>query len=277
MTPTFPRETPACPNSHRRRCAAASYGRAQPLSLSTPRFHARTPIGSGWKLWCRKATCSWRRSRRCRLPTQQLAEEGRRLVASETGAARGGSGPEPEHHPVQCRAWPSRTRPCKRSRRNVPAATDDQALADACDKRIAQLREQANLLEDDRLQLRARQEELNARVDKQNAWARDYGKRKGAQDSHDRLNQRDSDEWLGRAKQFLASGDFTALSAHAGNPQACSVDQIERDRDAQHPRRVGADSGLPEGAKGGQSVGPACLDLPMRPERREWLATPVLT
>src|SRR4029077_18442528 len=60
----------------------------------------------------------------------------------------------------------------------------------------------------------------------QNAWARDYGKRRGTQDSHDRLNQRDSDEWLRRAKQLLASQDFTALSAHAGNPQACSTDQM---------------------------------------------------
>lgn len=110
--------------------------------------------------------------------------------------------------------------------RQCPAHINDQALADACDKRIAQLREQANLLENDRLELRARQEELNARVDKQNAWGRDYVKRKGAQDAHDRLNQRDSDEWLGRAKQFLASEDFASLLAHAGSPPACSADQV---------------------------------------------------
>ncbi len=105
-----------------------------------------------------------------------------------------------------------------------PAA--DKALEDACDARTAQLREQANLLEEERAQLRARQEDLNARVDKQNAWGRDYAKRKGVQDSHDRLNQRDSEEWLGRAKQFLASKDFAALLAQAGSPSACSADQM---------------------------------------------------
>jgi hypothetical protein len=107
-----------------------------------------------------------------------------------------------------------------------PAHIKDQALAEACDKRIAELREQANLLEDDRLQLRARQEELNARVNKQDAWLRDYVKRKGAQDAQGRLNQRDSDEWLGRAKQFLVSEDFAALLAHASSPQACGADQM---------------------------------------------------
>ncbi len=105
-----------------------------------------------------------------------------------------------------------------------PAA--DKALEDACDARTAQLREQANLLEEERAQLRARQEDLNARVDKQNAWARDYAKRKGVQDSHDRLNQRDSEEWLGRAKQFFASKDFAALLAEAGSPSACGADQM---------------------------------------------------
>jgi hypothetical protein len=156
---------------------------------------------------------------------EQLAEERRRLVASE----------QTLRDEVQAlnqniiqfnAAMAEQNQAVQTVQSQCPSRTDDQALADACDKRVAQLREQANLLEDDRLQLRARQEELNALVDKQNAWARDYGKRRGTQDSHDRLNQRDSDEWLGRAKQLLASQDFTALSAHAGNPQACGADQM---------------------------------------------------
>jgi cell division protein FtsB len=105
-----------------------------------------------------------------------------------------------------------------------PAA--DKALEDACDARGAQLGEQVNLLEEERAQLRARQEELNARVDKQNAWARDYAKRKGAQNSRDKLNQRDAEDWMGRAKQFFASPDFSALLEQAGNPSACGADQI---------------------------------------------------
>lgn len=105
-----------------------------------------------------------------------------------------------------------------------PAA--NKVLEDACGAGAAQLREQENLLEDERAELRMRQEELTARVGKQDAWGRDYGKRKGVQDSHDRLNQRDSEEWLGRAKQFLASKDFEALLAQAGSPAPCSADQV---------------------------------------------------
>ena len=157
---------------------------------------------------------------------EQLAEEGRRLVASEQ-ALREEVQALNQNITQFNEAMAEQNRAVRTVQSQCPRRTDDQALADACDKRIAQLREQANLLEDDRLQLRARQVELNARVDKQNAWARDYGKRKGTQDSHDKLNQRDSDEWLARAKQLLASEEFTVLSAHAGNPEACRADQLD--------------------------------------------------
>lgn len=155
----------------------------------------------------------------------QLAEEGQQLVASEKTLREEVQALNQNISQFNA-AMAEQNKAVQTFQTQCPAHTKDQALSDACDKRIAQLREQANLLEDDRLQLRARQEELNARVDKQNAWGRDYGKRKGVQDSHGRLNQRDSDEWLGRAKQFLASADFAALLAHAGNPPACTADQM---------------------------------------------------
>jgi uncharacterized protein YoxC len=104
--------------------------------------------------------------------------------------------------------------------------TADRSLAEACDARMEQLRQQANMLEEERGHVRARQEELNARVDKHNAWGRDYAKRKYTQDSNDTLNQRDAEEWLGRAKQFLASLDFAVLLAQAGNPAACRDEQV---------------------------------------------------
>jgi predicted RNase H-like nuclease (RuvC/YqgF family) len=133
----------------------------------------------------------------------QLAEEGQQLVASEKTLREEVQALNQNISQFNA-AMAEQNKAVQTFQTQCPAHTKDQALSDACDKRIAQLREQANLLEDDRLQLRARQEELNARVDKQNAWGRDYGKRKGVQDSHGRLNQRDSDEWLGRAKQFFA-------------------------------------------------------------------------
>ncbi len=155
----------------------------------------------------------------------QLAEEGQQLVASEKTLREEVQGLNQNITEFNA-AMAEQNKAVQTFQTQCPAQTNDQVLADACDKRIAQLREQANLLEDDRLQLRARQEELNARVDRQNAWGREYGKRKGVQDSHDRLNQRDSDEWLARAKQFLASEDFPTLLAHAGSPQACGADQM---------------------------------------------------
>lgn len=155
----------------------------------------------------------------------QLAEEGQQLIASEKALREEVQALNQSIAQFNT-AMAEQNQAVQKFQTQCPRQTNDQALADACDKRIAQLRDQANLLEDDRLQLRAHQEELSARVDKQNAWGRDYAKRKGVQDSHDSLNQRDSDEWLARAKQFLASSDFAALLAHAGSPQACSADQI---------------------------------------------------
>jgi len=155
----------------------------------------------------------------------QLAEEERRLLASENAL----------REEVQAlnrgitqfnAAMAEQNQAVQKAQKQCPARTDDAALADACDKRMAELRDQANLLEDERLQLRARQEELNAQVDKQNAWGREFAKRKHAQDSNDRLNQRDSAEWLARAKEFLASQDFAALLAQAGSPEVCGSDQI---------------------------------------------------
>ena len=154
----------------------------------------------------------------------QLAEEGQQLVASERTLREEVQALNQNIMQFNA-AMAEQNQAVQTVQTQCPGRPDDQALADACDKRMEQLREQANLLENERLGLRAHQEELNARVDKQNAWGRDYGKRKGVQDSHDRLNQRDSDEWLVRAKQFIASEDFAALLAHA-SPQACSADRM---------------------------------------------------
>jgi hypothetical protein len=104
--------------------------------------------------------------------------------------------------------------------------TGDKALVEACNTRLTQLRDQANMLEEERSEVRARQEEINTRVEKHNASARDYAKRKQEQDSRDRLNQRDAEDWLGRARQFLASKDFAAWLAQAGSPASCGAEQM---------------------------------------------------
>jgi len=104
--------------------------------------------------------------------------------------------------------------------------TEDKSLVDSCNARITGLRDQASKLEGERPQLRARQEEINARVEKYNAWGRDYVKRKQEQDSRERLNQNDGEDWLGRAKKLLASKEFAAWLAQAGSPAACASEQM---------------------------------------------------
>lgn len=104
---------------------------------------------------------------------------------------------------------------------------EDQALVDSCNARITRLRDQANELEEQRPQLRARQEEITARVEKHNAWTRDYVKRKQEQDTRGKLNQQDAEDWLARARQLLASGEFAAWLTKAGSPAACDAEQMK--------------------------------------------------
>lgn len=156
---------------------------------------------------------------------EQLAQEGQQLTASEQRLREEVRSLNQGIMQFNA-AMAEQSRSVQALRAQCAGQTADKSLADACDTRIAQSREQTNMLEEERGKVRARQEELNARVDKQNAWGRDYAKRKHAQDSNDTLNQRDAEEWLGRAKQFLASKDFAVLLAQAGNPLACRDEQM---------------------------------------------------
>src|SRR5215475_1715862 len=105
--------------------------------------------------------------------------------------------------------------------------TVDNASVEACNARLSQLRDQASALDDERLQIHARQEDLNARVEKHNERARDYARRKQEQDKSDKLNQGDAEDWLARARTFLASQDFAVWLAQAGNPAPCGAEQMK--------------------------------------------------
>ena len=105
--------------------------------------------------------------------------------------------------------------------------TVDRASVEACNTRLTQLRDQASLLDDERLQIRVRQEDLNARVQKHNERARDYAGRKQAQDKSEKLNQGDAEDWLARARRLLVSQDFAAWLAQAGNPAPCGAEQMK--------------------------------------------------
>ena len=105
--------------------------------------------------------------------------------------------------------------------------TVDSASVEACNARLTQLHDQAGLLDDERLQIRVRQEDLNARVQKHNERTRDYASRKREQDRIDKLHQGDAEDWLARARRLLASQDFAGWLAQAGNPAPCGAEQMK--------------------------------------------------
>jgi len=155
----------------------------------------------------------------------QLAAEGRRLLDSEN-ALRSEVQSLNQSITQFNAAMGEYSAEVQALRTKCAAQRADKALQEACDTRTEQLHERANLLEEERAELHLRQEELNARVDGQNTWGRDYAKRKHAHDTNDKLNQRDSEDWLARAQQFLASEDFAAFLVQAGNPVACSASEL---------------------------------------------------
>jgi hypothetical protein len=67
---------------------------------------------------------------------------------------------------------------------------------------------------------------LNTRVDQYNQASQDFAKRKQEYDSRAILNQRDAQDWLGRARSFIASDAFNAFLVKAGSPAVCTSEPI---------------------------------------------------
>lgn len=107
-----------------------------------------------------------------------------------------------------------------------PAQIADPALLETCNARARQLIEQQQTLAEQRGPLGTRQQELNARIDKHNVVAKDYDKRNQEFSHRDMLNQRDSEDWLERARAFFSSESTADLVTSAGNPAACSSERL---------------------------------------------------
>lgn len=105
--------------------------------------------------------------------------------------------------------------------------TVDNTSVETCNARVAELREQRSELDNERLQIHARQGDLSARVQTHNEKARDYAIRKQAQDKSEKLNQVDAEDWLARARRFLTSQDFATWLSQAGNPAPCEAEQMK--------------------------------------------------
>jgi hypothetical protein len=114
----------------------------------------------------------------------------------------------------------------KEQSEQCPREIADPALLESCNTRAKELIELQQKLADQRDPLRVHREDLNGRIEKHNAASKDYAKRNQEFAQRDLLNQRDAEDWLGRAREFLFSERVAAFLTAAGNPAACSSDRL---------------------------------------------------
>ena len=107
-----------------------------------------------------------------------------------------------------------------------PSQIGDPALLESCNARATEMTGRQQALVDQRAPLTTRQQELNAQIDKHNAASKDFAKRSQEFSQRDMLNQRDAEDWLGRARGFLSSEGAVALMTAAGDPVACSSERL---------------------------------------------------
>lgn len=104
-----------------------------------------------------------------------------------------------------------------------PAQSEDAALIDACNARAKQFNDAARQHEEERPLLQARQRELPARIEAQNAARREWALRRHELEPKLQANRGDAEYWLAAARTFLASDAFAALAAKAGTPALCGA------------------------------------------------------
>jgi cell division septum initiation protein DivIVA len=114
----------------------------------------------------------------------------------------------------------------KKHQDECPQKIEDPSLAASCNAKAVALMAQARKLEEQGPQIEARRKDLNARVARHNAANQEFAKRRQQSDARDMLNQRDAEEWLGRAREFLASNTFNALPVSSGGVAACAPERI---------------------------------------------------
>lgn len=114
----------------------------------------------------------------------------------------------------------------KKHQDECPQKIEDPSLAASCNEKAVELMAQARKLQEQGPQIEARRKELNARVEQHNTANQELAIRRQQSDARDMLNQRDAEEWLGRAREFLASDTFNALPVSSGGVSACAPERI---------------------------------------------------
>jgi hypothetical protein len=114
----------------------------------------------------------------------------------------------------------------KKHQEDCPQKIEDPSLAASCSAKAVALTAEARKLEEQGPQIEERRKELNARVEQYNTANQEFAKRRQQSDARDMLNQHDAEEWLGRAREFLASDTFHALPVSSGSVSACAPERI---------------------------------------------------
>lgn len=164
--------------------------------------------------------------------TQKLTKEGQQIAASDKTLRTNMSALEASIKQFNASSK-ELAEGVKQYEAQCPRPIEDQALLETCNARAVELRELKARLDAEHPKIEAQQKEVNARIDLHNAGGDDYSKRKEANESRDRLNQQDAQDWLGRVKALLASDGFHASLVRAGDPAACRPERIGEVANAQ--------------------------------------------
>jgi chromosome segregation ATPase len=152
---------------------------------------------------------------------ERLRAEGERLAGSE--AALRGESPALEREIAAYNAAAGAlVEAAQQHRTRCRRQAEDAALTEECNAAGAELMDRYAVLERQRVELAARQQALNERIDRHNAdrlaWQAD--KRENAP-RIDR-NESDANRWIGSTRNFMLTDEFAALATRAGAPAPCA-------------------------------------------------------
>ena len=156
---------------------------------------------------------------------QKLAKEGKQIAQADQTVRDEGKAVETGIKQFNA-SMEALSAGAKEQNEQCPRQIEDPVLLESCNTRAKQLVDLQQTLAQQRAPLLLRQQELNARIEKHNAASKDYAKRDQEVSQRDMLNQHDAEDWLGRARAFLASERVTDFLTSIGDPAACSSERL---------------------------------------------------
>jgi hypothetical protein len=153
---------------------------------------------------------------------ERLRTEGERLADAEA-ALRGESVALEREIAAYNEAAGVLVEAAQQHRARCPRQPEDATLIEACNAGGAELLDRYAALERQRVELAGRQQDLNQRIDRHNADRLAWQADKRENGPRIDRNESDANRWVGSARGFMLSDDFTALARQAGAPAACAA------------------------------------------------------